>query len=58
MIHPLEIKKSASPDSRTARKFAVLDKALRKRGAGGIVCLCESPQPIDRDNCLIPCNLI
>jgi len=56
--HPFEIKKSASPDSRDAKKFAVLDKMLLARGYGGVICMCEEVIPIDSNNCFIPCNLI
>lgn len=58
VIHPLEIKKSAAPDRREVKKYAVLDKACLSRGSGGIVCMCQEPIPIDADNCLIPSNLI
>jgi predicted AAA+ superfamily ATPase len=58
VFHPLEIKKSASPDSRTVRKFDALQKASVNIGTGGIVCMCEEVVPIDGRNCYIPCNLI
>lgn len=58
IIHPLEIKKSASPDKREVKKYSVLDKAELNRGNGGIVCMCEEPIPIDEKNCFIPSNLI
>jgi predicted AAA+ superfamily ATPase len=58
VIHPLEIKKSANPDSREVRKFDVLNKASVDIGNGGIVCMCEDVIPIDAKNCFIPCNLI
>ena len=57
LIHPLEIKKSANPDSREIKKFGVLEKASIERGNGGIVSICEEVIPIDADNCFIPCNL-
>lgn len=57
-LHPLEIKKSASPDTRPVKKFALLDQAGLPRGAGGIVCMCQGPVPIDGENCFIPCNLL
>jgi hypothetical protein len=57
-IHPLEIKKSANPDRREAKKFTTLDKAGIQRGTGGIICMCEEPFPIDSSNCFIPCNLL
>lgn len=58
IIHPLEIKKSASPDRREVKKFSVLERTAVETGAGGIVCMCEEPIPIDERNCFIPCNLI
>lgn len=57
-IHPLEIKKSASPDYREVKKFAVLDKAGATRDCGGIVCMSEEAVPLDALNCLIPCSLL
>ena len=58
LIHPLEIKKSASPDRREAAKFTLLDKASIPRGCGGIICMCENPLPIDDKNSFIPCFLV
>lgn len=58
VIHPLEIKKSASPDRREVKKYSVIDKASMNHGNGGIICMCEEPIPIDKDNCFIPSNLI
>ncbi len=57
-IHPLEIKKSASPDRKEVKKYELIDKASIPRGSGGIVCMCDSPVPIDGKNSFIPCNLI
>ncbi|MCD7749962.1 MAG: ATP-binding protein [Oscillospiraceae bacterium] len=58
VVHPLEIKKSASPDRREVKKYQLLDKASIPRGSGGILCMCEEVVPIDEMNCYIPCNLI
>ncbi len=58
LVHPLEIKKSANPDSREVKKFNVLEKASVQIGDGGIICMCEEVMPIDSKNCFIPCNLI
>ena len=57
-IHPLEIKKSSAPDKREIKKYELLDKTSLLHGAGGIVCMCEEPLPIDENNCFIPSNLI
>lgn len=58
MIHPLEIKKSANPDKREVKKFDIIGKTSVKQGPGGIICMYPRPFPIDRDNLLIPSNLI
>ena len=58
VIHPLEIKKSATPDRREVKKYSVIDKTSLTRGNGGIICMCEEPSPIDAYNCFIPSNLI
>ena len=57
-IHPIEIKKSANPDSRETKKFQFLDKTALTHGNGGIICMCEEPVPIDDMNFFIPSNLI
>jgi predicted AAA+ superfamily ATPase len=57
-IHPIEIKKSASPDRREIKKFDVFDKAALERGNGGIICMVQDIIPIDEKNCFIPCSLI
>lgn len=57
-IHPIEIKKSASPDRREIKKYSVIDKTALQRGCGGVVCMCEEVIPIDTQNCFIPSNII
>ena len=57
-IHPVEIKKSANPAKREIKKFSLLEKTSLIRGDGGIICMIPSPFPIDRDNSLIPSNII
>jgi len=58
LLHPLEIKKTANPDRRMIRNFAVLDRASLPVGRGGIICMAEEVIPLDANNCVIPCNLI
>lgn len=57
-VHPLEIKKSASPNRKEVNKYSLLDKASISRGNGGIVCMCEELLPIDEKNSFIPSRLI
>lgn len=57
-IHPLEIKKSSSPNRKEVNKYLLLDKASIPRGCGGIVCMCDNPLPIDEMNSFIPSRVI
>ena len=57
-IHPLEIKKSAAPNRSEIKKFSLIEKTAQPLGSGGIICMCDQPFPIDRNNCFIPSNLI
>ncbi len=58
IIHPIEIKKSASPDKREVKKYSVIEKTSLQQGNGGIICMCEEVLPIDNKNCFIPSNII
>ena len=57
-LHPFEIKRSASPEKKTVKAFSVLENTTKTVGDGGIVCMVESPIPIDDKNSLIPVNQI
>jgi len=57
-LKPFEIKRSASPERKAIRAFGVLEKSDRKVGSGGIICMAETPFPIDANNSLIPVNNI
>ncbi|MBQ9000620.1 MAG: ATP-binding protein [Eggerthellaceae bacterium] len=57
-LHPLEIKKTASPKL-PAKGFGALAKAEGFEIAhGGVVCMSEVPRPLDALNSAIPSNLI
>lgn len=58
VLHPFEIKRSASPERKAIKAFGVLEKSDREVGAGGIMCMAEKPFPIDENNSLIPLNVI
>lgn len=57
-IHPFEMKRSASPNHREIKKYAVIEKAGMKQGYGGIICLAQEVRPIDDNNAVIPCAAI
>lgn len=58
VLHPFEIKRSASPERKAIKAFGVLEKSDREVGPGGIICMAEKPFPIDANNSLIPVNII
>jgi len=53
-LHPLEIKKTASPATELAGTFKVLDKAKLRRGTGAIICTKQELSAIDRNTLIIP----
>lgn len=57
-LYPLEIKKTAMPDSRLTRVFSVIDKSPLQRGTGAILCLADHFSAIDRDNLIVPVWMI
>ena len=57
-LHPIEIKKAASPDKRLTRVFSVIERAPLQRGTGAVLCMAEQLSAFDRDNLIIPVWLI
>ena len=53
-LHPIEIKKTASPPAALAGAFRVLDKASMPRGTGAIVCTKQELSAMDRDTLIVP----
>ncbi|MDO4953452.1 MAG: ATP-binding protein [Synergistaceae bacterium] len=53
-LHPLEIKKSASPSPEIVKTFRLLDKAETPRGSGAVLCLKEELSALDADNYIVP----
>ena len=56
-IHPFEIKKSANPEKKAVKTFTLLGKSGKELSIGGIICMTDSPFPIDSNNYLIPANI-
>lgn len=57
-LHPLEVKKTASP-KRPAAGLGALSKAEGfELSSGGVICMADAPRPLDSLNCAIPSNLI
>ncbi|HIY82964.1 MAG TPA: ATP-binding protein [Candidatus Rubneribacter avistercoris] len=57
-LHPIEIKKTASPNLGMARSFAMLDKSSVPRGQGAIICMAEALGALDANTLVIPAWMI
>lgn len=58
MIHPIEIKRTASPGTKLMRPFKLLDKAFVPRGKCAIICMKETFFAVDSDNYIVPIWMI
>jgi predicted AAA+ superfamily ATPase len=47
-LYPVEIKETATPDSRMVKNFDVLEKLGKNVGYGALVCLTDRPFPLTR----------
>lgn len=54
VIHPIEIKKTASPGTSDVRSFAALGKLGMPIGPGGVICLAQQSLPISESVISIP----
>lgn len=57
-LHPIEIKKSASPNNSMIKAFSVLDKASVPRGMGAVICMKNELSALSRENLIVPVWLI
>jgi len=57
-LHPIEVKKTATPDQRLLSVFKTLEKSPLERGTGAVLCMAEKLGAFDRDNLIIPIGLI
>jgi predicted AAA+ superfamily ATPase len=53
-LHPIEIKKTASPPTELASAFKVLDKASVPRGIGAVICLKKELSALDKGTMIVP----
>lgn len=58
VLHPLEIKRSISPNERIIRTFELLNKASIPTSTGAIICMRKELSAINTNNLLIPVGLI
>ncbi len=57
-IHPVEIKKTASPGKKDVRHFQVLDKLNLPVGDGAIICLATESLPLTESVCSVPVGMV
>lgn len=57
-LHPIEIKKSASPNNSMVKAFSVLDKATVPCGMGAVVCMKGELSALSRENLIVPAWLV
>lgn len=57
-LHPIEIKKTATPEKKMINNFSVIEKSPLQRGTGGVLCLSEKLGAFDKENLIVPISLI
>lgn len=57
-LHPVEIKRTASPNHGMVKSFSALDRSTVPRGMGAIVCAAEKLGALDADTLVIPVSLL
>ena len=58
ILHPVEIKKTASPDKGAIKAFPTLKSAGRTMGNGAVICMSDVVLPMDENNIIVPSTLI
>ena len=53
-LHPIEIKKTASPPTELTDAFNVLDKASVPRGTGAVICMKKELSALDKGTMIVP----
>lgn len=57
-LFPIEIKKTASPEKKLTKVFALIDKSPLMRGTGAVLCITDRLGAFDQNNLIIPVSLI
>ena len=53
-LYPFEIKKTANPKKEMLKNFRLLERAKKKIGNGGLICLYDKLLKIDEDLYVVP----
>jgi len=51
-LYPMEVKKTASPDSDDIENFRIIESLKKPIGKGAVICLCSEIMPIPKKNVL------
>jgi len=54
MLHPIEVKKTATPSLTDSKRFAVLAGLKKDIGAGAVLCFRQNMLPLSRDVLAVP----
>ena len=57
-LHPIEIKKTATPEKKMISNFSVIAKSSMQRGIVAVLCMTKKLGDIDKDNLIVPIPLI
>jgi predicted AAA+ superfamily ATPase len=57
-LHPVEFKKTASPNREDVRAFGQLHKLKQPLGPGGLICLAQQALPLSEGASIIPVSLL
>ena len=57
-LHPIEIKKTATPASQLTRVFGVIDKSPLIHGTGAVLCTSDKLSAFNSDNLIVPIWLV
>ena len=58
VLHPVEIKKTASPDKSAIKAFSVLKSTERQVGTGAVICMSDMVLPLDERDFIVPSGII
>lgn len=58
VLNPIEIKKTANPDTELTKVFTLLDRASVPRDKGAVICMKPELGAIDRNNYIVPVWMI
>lgn len=53
-LHPMEVKKTATPQRQLTRVFGVIDKSSLERGTGAVLCTTDRLSAFDSKNLIVP----